>query len=181
MINKYALMKVVKTIIRENEEYSIRDVARKANVGPSTAKGALDFLLSQGILKKRNVGRSHLFKVKDGFLTRIMKILYSLSEINSSGFVEEVVSKNSSILSIILYGSVARGNDDKNSDIDMLIISKNKIRILDIRSEKKLKRELTVINYSYKEWKEKAEKDKAFYYDVILNCISLYGEKPIVM
>lgn len=181
MIGKYALLKVIKGIIRDTGEFSIREIARKLHIGSSTSKIALDFLFSQNILEKRQVGKNRLFKVKNIFLTRYIKVLYSLSEINSSGFVDELLKKNPEIINILLYGSVAKGNDDNKSDIDILIISRKKIKNPELRSERLLNREIAMLNYTYKEWKDKAEKDKVFYYDVILNCIPLYGEKPVVL
>lgn len=181
MINKYALIKVIKEIIRETGEFGLRETARRAKVSPSSSKEVLDFLLGQKILEKKQIGRNYLFNIKSNFLSKNIKILYSLIEINSSKIVNELIEKNPEILSITLYGSVAKGEDDKKSDIDVLVISRKKIRIYELKSEKLLNRELSIINYTYKEWKEKAENDKVFYYNVILNCISLYGEKPVVI
>lgn len=180
MIYKYALLKIIKGIIRDNGEFSLRDVARRIKIAPSTAKEALDFLLSQNILEKRQIGRNYLFKIKNNVLTEQIKILYSLLELNACGLVDELIKKRPEILSIILYGSVAKGEDDNKSDIDILLISRKKIEIPELKSEKLINREITIINYTYKEWKDKSENDKAFYYNVILNCIPLYGEKPVV-
>lgn len=181
MINKYALLKVIKGIIRENNEFSLREVARKIGIGTSTAKETLDFLLMHDILEKRIIGKTHLFRIKSNFLTKSIKVLYSLSEISASKLVEEFITKNPGISSIVLYGSVAKGEDDNKSDIDILIISEKKAFIFDLKAERSLSRELTILNYSYKDWKQKAEKDKVFYYNVISDCIPLYGEKPVVM
>lgn len=181
MINKYALIKVVKGVIRENNEFSLRDTARKLKISSSTSKEALDFLLSQKILEKRKLGKNHLFKVKDTYLAKQIKILYTLAELNSANFVEEIIAKCSDVLSIVLYGSAAKGEDDNDSDIDILIISRKKLDIPELNSEKKINREVTIVSYTYKEWKEKTENDKVFYSNVTLNCIPLYGEKPVVL
>lgn len=181
MINKYSLIKVIKKILREGGGFGIREVARNTSVSVSSVKEALDFLLSQNILEKKQVGRGYLFNIKDNFLTRSIKILYSLTEINSSGIVQEIIKKNPEILSIILYGSVAKGKDDNNSDIDLLIISRKKTRIPVLQSERLLSREISITSYTYNQWREKAEKDRTFYYNVILDCIQLFGEKPVVI
>ena len=181
MLNKYALIKVVKGVIRENNEFSLRDTARKLKISPSTSKSALDFLLSQKILEKREIGKNYLFKVKNTYITRQIKELYTLAELNSANFVEEVIAKCPDVLSIALYGSAAKGEDDNNSDIDILIISRKNIDIPELNSERKINREVTIVSYTYKEWKEKTENDKVFYSNVILNCIPLHGEKPVVL
>lgn len=180
MIKKYALINVIKNIIREIDEFSIRDVARKVNVSPSTAKEALDFLLSNSILDKRILGRNHMFKVKDSPLTREIKRIYSVYELESSGIVKEILSNNKDVLSIVVYGSVAKGTDNKDSDIDILIISRKQIDISRLKKDKSLSREITFLKYAHNEWKEKAIKEKAFYNNVILNSITLFGEVPVV-
>lgn len=180
MIEKYALLKVITGIIRNEGEFSIHDTARNIKIAPSTAKTSLDFLLGQGVLEKRSLGKNSLFKVKDGALTRQIKMLYSIAELDVSGLAKELLSRHPEIVSIIVYGSVAKGEDTNKSDIDILIISRKKIEIKELKSEKMLKRQLSIICHTYNEWKEKSEKEKAFYYNVILNCVPLYGEKPVV-
>lgn len=180
MIGKYALFKVVRFVIRETQELSLREIAKKAKVGTGTAKLCLDYLEKNNILTRKIVGKTHLFKTKEHFLSRQLKITFSLAEISSSRLVEDILAKNTDILSICLYGSVAKGLDDKNSDIDIFIISRKKIEYPSLSSQKKLNREVNLIKYTYQEWKEKAEKDPVFYKEVILSCIPLYGEKPVV-
>jgi len=180
MIEKYALIRVIQSIIRKQGEFTLRKAAKIAKVSPSAAKNILDFLLAQGTVEKRIEGRNHLFRIKNTVLTRQIKILYSLCEINASGLVDELIKKNLDTLNVILYGSVAKGEDDEKSDIDVLIITRKKSRPVMTKSEKKLTRELTLLQYTHQEWKEKAEKDKVFYRNVILHCIPLYGENPVV-
>lgn len=184
MIHKYALFKVIKAIIRENEELSLRDIAKKARVGPSTAKTSLDYLEKNLFVSRRIIGKTHLFKIDGGSpLVRQTKILFSLAEINLSRLVQEIQAKFSSagLISITLYGSAAKGLDDQLSDLDLLILTRKKINPVHLNSEKKLSREVTYLKYTYHEWKEKAEKDPTFYKEVVFNCIPLYGEKPVVL
>ncbi len=180
MIEKYALVKVTTAIMRDSDEFSIRNVSKRAGVSPSTAKASLDFLFSHRVLEKRKIGKNVLFKVSGAMLARQIKILFSVAEINAAGFAEELIKAHPGIVSICIYGSVAKGEDSWQSDIDMLVISRTKIKARELRSEKLINREVAALYYTYKEWEEKSRSDKAFYYDVILNALPLYGEKPVV-
>ena len=180
MLAKYMLIKVIRGIIREKSEFGVREVAEKLKISPSASKLALDFLLNKGVIEKRKFGKIFRLRVKTNFLTRHIKILCSLAELNDASIVEELLQKNQDILSISLYGSVAKGEDDDKSDVDILIISRKRIRLDPLKGEETIGRELAILNYSYSEWKEKAEKDPTFYKEVILNCVQLYGEKPVV-
>jgi len=178
MIEKYTLFKIVSNL--KDGEYSVRGLAEKAGIGVATSKAYLDYLFLKGIVKRKIVGRSHLYSLDtSSFLAKSIKILISLYELNESCIVKELISKYP-INSIILYGSVARGEDDSKSDIDILIISHRKIKI-SLKSERKLSRELSLIVYTLPEWKKKAREDKVFYDRAIVDGIPLYGEIPVVL
>src|SRR3989344_7233800 len=108
MLEKYALIKIINGLL-ESKEISLRELARKVDVGSSTAKIQLDYLLKNNIVEKRIIGRNHLFRLKiDNFVVRQIKILNSLIALKKAGFVDEIVEKFPSVLSIMLYGSVAK-------------------------------------------------------------------------
>ena len=181
MIEKYALIKIMQSLI-ESEEVSLRGLARKADVGSSTAKIQLDYLLENDIVDRKVTGNNHLYRLNvNNFVVRQIKILNSLFELKKSGFVDEILERFPSTLSILLYGSVAKGIDDIKSDVDILIVTRKKVMLKPMKSEKKLKREITILMYTLSEWRDKSKKDKVFYDNVMLNSISLYGEKPVVL
>lgn len=180
MLEKFALVKALLALVEAEKEYSMRELAKKARIGIGTAKQYLDWLLSKQIVKRKIIGKTHQYSLNlDNFVTRYIKILISLSEIKEAGIVEEIKNKLP-VISIILYGSVAKGEDEPKSDIDLLVISRKNVRIKPLRSEKNLKKEVTIICYTMAEWRRKAKEDKPFYDKIITEGIPLYGELPIV-
>jgi len=180
MLEKYALFQVLKAL-RYLDELSVRGCAKRAGIAASAAKGHLDWLYSMHVVKRRIVGRTHLYSIDiSNVLARHYKLLFSLHELSAAKLVEELIERWPEISSIVLYGSVARGDDDAKSDIDILVISRKKIRVAGLRSERTLKRELTILSYTLPEWREKAKRDKVFYDRVIVDGIVLYGEIPVV-
>ncbi len=181
MIEKYALFKVISALIHYPKESSVRHLAKKSDVGVATSKRSLDYLFEKDIVKRKVIGKSHLYSLNlENILTRQIKILFSLSQIKESGLIKELKKKFPSICSIILFGSAAIGKDNPSSDIDILIISYKKVKISPLQAEKKLNREITFLSYTLSEWRQKAKKEKPFYDRVIIDGISLYGEKPVV-
>jgi len=181
MIEKYALFKVLHKILEEPKEYSLRELAKKSGVAVGSAKYCADYLYSKEIVKLRKIGRTYQYSLNlENILTRQIKILRTLDELLESGFVKELIEKYSKITSIVLYGSAARGEDDPKSDIDILIISREKVKIAGLKSEKNVRRELNLSAYTLNDWKERAKKDKVFYDRVIIDGIALYGEIPKV-
>ena len=76
------------------------------------------------------IGRLYQYQLdQENFLTRQLKTTMSLAEIRKSGLIEEILEKQPNVLSIVLYGSVSTGKDTMKSDIDLLIISTNKLKI----------------------------------------------------
>ncbi len=179
MIKKYALFKVIDVLVRNSKELSLRDIAKKAEIGVATSKMCLDYLKEKEIAKMRIIGKTHLYSLDlDNFVSRHIKILSSLSLIKNSGLIEELLKNQKSITSIMLYGSTARGEDDQKSDIDILIISRKPIKLKPLKSE--IDKEVTFVVYTLPEWRKKAVSDKPFYDSIIIDGILLFGEKPIV-
>jgi len=182
MIEKYALFKVFAHLRNTREKESVRSLARKAKIGVSTAKHCLDYLFEKDIVKKQVFGRMYQFEINnENILARQFKITMTVAELEDSGLVKELLQEYPSILSIVLFGSAASGRDSSASDIDILIIASKEIKIIPLKAEKRLKREVSIIKYAYTGWKRKARNDKVFYEKIITEGIALYGELPIVV
>ena len=181
MIRKYALFTVFEFLRNSQSKVSIRELARKAKVGVATAKRCIDYLVEKKLVTKEVIGNIFQCKLNESNqLVRQMKISLSIAEIEESKLIEELLESYPSINSILLFGSVALGTDNPSSDVDLLIISHQKIKIGPLKAERKLKRELSIITYPHSVWRGKAKSDKIFYEKVIIDSISLYGEKPVV-
>lgn len=162
-------------------EASLTAAARRAGISLNAAHTYLTEMQRKGILSRKEIGRTHLYMLNQGsFLARHLKILLSLDELNESGIVEEIRKRNYSVISIILYGSVARGDDDEKSDIDILVIARKKQRLGGL-AVKSLKRQVSIEQYTPSEWRATAKTDKIFYDKVIVDGIALYGEIPVVL
>ena len=160
----------------------MRKVSEMLNISTSTAHEYLTKMHKEGLLIKKEVGKTHLYSINiENVLARYMKIIISLAELNVSRIVDEIRKENSSVISIVLYGSTARGDDDEKSDFDILIISRKKEKIGGLRSQRSVKRIINLEQYMLSEWKRKASDDKIFYDKVIVDGIPLFGEIPIVI
>lgn len=71
-----------------------------------------------------------------------------------------------------IYGSVAKDRERVGSDIDICIIGEvdlNALSKLTSRLEEKLKREISMVTFSTKEWKRAISTKKAFAIDILKN------------
>lgn len=162
------------------QEIYLREFARKLKISPNTAQRFLTLLLKENIIVEERRANLRYFKSNlDDVVFRQIKKTYSIKKIQDSGLLEEL--KNN-VTSLVVFGSVAKGLDDKNSDIDLLIITINKKKVEKIifNFQEKVDMELNTHIFNLTEWKKQKEKNKAFYQDVISDGINLIGELPLI-
>jgi predicted nucleotidyltransferase len=182
MLQKYSIIRVMHFFLSSpNKVFSLRGLANASNVSRVSAAETIEYLKSNKMIFLSVVGNTHQYKVNlESPLTKQWKILFNLEEIEKSKLVEEIIEKIPNVQSISLYGSLAKGTNDENSDLDLLVILEEKL-ISKPALGKKLAREPNIIFLTPNEWKGIAQKDKVFYDNVILDSIMLYGRKPVVL
>lgn len=161
-------------------EVYLRELAKKTKLSPFAVKKYADLLLKQNLILEERKANLRYFKANIGSLYfRHLKISFNIDLLLKSGLVEYLQDNIANVSSIVLFGSMAKGEDDEKSDVDILIIGKEKH--LDLRKyEEKIEREITTHTFLWSDWNKKSKEDKAFYLEIIANGICLYGEKPVV-
>ncbi|MFH1802873.1 MAG: nucleotidyltransferase domain-containing protein [archaeon] len=160
------------------EEVYLRDFARRMEISPNSAQRFLDSFVEKKFVIDERKGNMRYFRSNlDSITFRQIKIVFSLECIENSGFIE--ACREMDVTHCVLFGSIAKGLDDKESDIDFVLIG-NKIKPNFREFEKKLGREIQVKFFSWDEWKKQAQTNKAFYQDVITQGIAIIGGMPLV-
>ncbi len=174
-------LKVV-TYFLENpyQENYLRQLAKKLKISPFAVKKYIDILTKEELIEDKRIANLRYFKPNiNNLFFRYLKIAFNLKQILKSGILEFFRKNINNLSSIVLFGSMAKGENDKNSDIDILIIG-NKQYVDLIKFEQRLGMEINMHIFSWAEWNKKAKEDVAFYNDVTHYGISLYGELPLV-
>ena len=109
--------------------FSGREVARVAGMSIRSALQALTSLENLGIVRRQRGGRDHIFTLnRNHYLVEQCIIpLFAIERRfleNIRTFIAEAVKGQA--LSVILFGSVARGEETPQSDLDICCIVKNK-------------------------------------------------------
>lgn len=161
------------------EEVYLRELARRLRMSPATVMRALRLLIREGLITKRPEKHATYFKANLNPCFRELKKAYTVSKILRSGVLGLLSEKSVGLSSILLYGSAAKGEDDRESDYDFLVIA---ARCTAKSSEllRLLGREVTLQVFDAAGWKRVAKRNRAFYLDVISSSIVLYGEKPVI-
>jgi DNA-binding transcriptional ArsR family regulator len=160
-------------------EVYLRELARNLRMSPSTAMRSLSALEKEGIVERRTERYVTFFRAKTGPKFRSLKVAQTVSLFEKKRIAERVVEKSLGFSSLLLYGSAAGGEDDSESDYDLLLIAAS-TRITPHELSELLGREVSMQRYSISGWKEVSRKNRAFYLEVISNSIALKGEKPVI-
>ncbi len=166
-------------LVNPYKEVYIRELAKKLKISPFATKKYADALVIEGlILEEKKANLRYLKANLSSLYYKHAKITYNLRQLLKSNLIEFLKNNLTNVTSITLFGSLAKGEDSDESDIDILIIGKQKhLSLSDF--EKKLDKIITIHFFSWSEWNEKAKEDNPFYYEIINHGIPLHGELPL--
>lgn len=126
MITKNNELKVMELFYKyPNKSFHIREIARLVHLSSTGIINIVKRLKAEGLIvsEKRNM----IEEIKPNFdgPFNLLKRLYNLYSIYSSGLINEIKKFYEQPSAIILFGSYSNGTDTEGSDIDIAIISKN--------------------------------------------------------
>lgn len=180
-MQEYKLFEFVKFFLENSyQEVYLREISRKLKISPFAAKKYADKLVREKLLIEEKRANLRYLKLNlDNISARYLKISLNLKRIVDSGLIDFIKEKVGGVSSIVLFGSVARGEDDNDGDVDLVVIGKDKhLGCHDF--EKKVGKKIEVHAHSWKNWKKQEKENRAFYLDVVNHGIALYGELPVV-
>lgn len=127
-IFRYAAMDDILEITATNptDEFSNRELQQLTGYGGPSVTKALSLLGALGLVHRRDTGGKTLYQVDE---TRLLETDDPLLEIPQEAFrspleefVERVEAEVPSLAGVICFGSVARGEADRSSDIDAFVL-----------------------------------------------------------
>jgi len=176
MFCSYPLVRVFGVLRDAKKPLSVREVAKQSDIAPSTASRSLIWLRGQGVVTWERTGTTYQYALfRDDPLVKHLLVCWTLSELRSAQITEQIKKQAPSVLSIALFGSSARGEDDPKSDVDIIAITRKKEKVMLGTSRG---REIQLVIVTLDEWRKKASGNNVFYKSVIRDAISLLGERP---
>jgi len=168
-------LKIIDLMSRNPEKrFTINEIAKTLNETYSFVNRVVNKLIKDKVIIKEKIGKACLCSLNLKSDKAIA--LLHLNEVNKTeefykknkemklileDFIEKLKTKfKENIISVVLFGSYAKGTATKESDIDILIICKKKIEITSIIRETyaQYEKEIVSILMSLTEFKKQKEK-----------------------
>jgi hypothetical protein len=162
-------------------EIHLRGLSKKLGISAFAAKKYLDYLVSEKVVAEERRANLRYFKANmESLFFRQLKIASSIRMLSKSGVAGHITGSVQNVSSITLFGSVAKGEDDTKSDIDLVVIGKGECGGLE-KYETFLHKDINIHTFTWSDWQRQSKENRAFYFDVIRHGIVLFGELPMVV
>jgi predicted nucleotidyltransferase len=167
-----SVQEILTALLLEREKpWYFRDLAKRLSRTPSTLQRPLESLVHAGILKKWTEGNRVYFAAEPE--CPLLPELRSLLE-KTVGLVDvlrDILRQHAKSIQIaFVYGSVARGKERSESDVDLLVIGQTTLSDLSpalSKAEARLRRPVNVTVYSPSEFAEKVARKNHFLRSVL--------------
>jgi predicted nucleotidyltransferase len=107
-------------------EFTGREIAGNIRVGHRAVDIALGDLVSLDIVTVRRIGRANVYTANvDSQRFQALTGLFKEEARTRDALMDEIRESIPDVLSCVLFGSVARGEESLDSDVDLLVITDN--------------------------------------------------------
>jgi predicted nucleotidyltransferase len=170
------------TLLAPEKSWYLSELAARLGTSPSSLQRELESLTKSGILNRRQDGRRSYYQAQSASpVFGELRLLFS----KTAGIIPILQSELGTFRETIrwaaIYGSVARGEEHAQSDVDLLLVGP--VALADLvpmlrRVERQLDRELNVTVYSGPEFTEKLSAGNHFLKSVVKSkLITLMGSR----
>ena len=167
---------LLELFIQEPErEFHVREIAKLFGKSPTTISKYLKNLESEKIIISNKKLNHLLFKANtDSIMFKLSKLNYNVNSLHKSGLIGYLLEEFNQPETIILFGSFAKAENNKNSDIDLLIVAPGKYEPNLEKFEKKLGHKIQLFVQSKSDLERIKEKNKELFNNWV-NGIIIHG------
>ena len=118
-------IKVLRVLAKSELDLTGRQIADMAGLNPQTCQNTLDRLNDLRLLAVRRVGRAYLYRLKsnNAIVNQMLAPLFNTEKNLLANELTKVANRlEGTAIAVILFGSVARGEEEPGSDIDLAVI-----------------------------------------------------------
>lgn len=133
ILNTETKTRILRFLCKTNAEWNGSQIAKEIRVTPAAAHAALSSLRREGALELRNMGKTHVYCLKEGsfLVSSLLKPLFAkedkILDVIIDMLKRKILSfrKKKEIISVALFGSVSVRQEKPGSDIDIAVVVEN--------------------------------------------------------
>jgi predicted nucleotidyltransferase len=182
-LSKSAVKRELLTLFFLNPErqYYLRETERMINRSAGSIRRELLKLVEDGILTTEKKGNLLYYGINKKYplISELKSIIKKTLLVEN--ILKQEITKHDKISTAFIYGSFAKDNMNKDSDIDIMIVGEPDPREITkavMSLEKKLNKEINVSIYSKSEFHRKKVENSQFIKDVLSNKIIYLKGRP---
>ena len=180
---------ILRLLYRTRSMYSGREISRLVGFSPSHTIASLRELEMSGLVLRQRVGRTDLYQLneKNSAVNGVLKPVYDWE----SGLLGELATMyaerlGNNVVSIRLFGSVARDNQEPGSDIDLVLTVadgvdmqeiEEAITAIDLDAGQKFGCPVSTIVVTEKEYAKKVKSKQGFWKAIPKESKLLFGRE----
>jgi predicted nucleotidyltransferase len=161
------------TLLSPERSWYLSELAAHLRTSPSSLQRELETLAKSGILQRRREGRRIYFRAETASpVFTELRDLFSKTAGVVPSLQAELEAFGPKITWAAIYGSIARGEERAQSDVDLLIVGA--VSLQDLlpalrRAERQFGREVNVTRYSEEEFRVKRHSGNHFLSSILKN------------
>lgn len=130
ILNTEAKIRILRFFCKTSAEWNGSQIAKEIGITPAAAHAALSALYVEGVLELRNMGKTHVYSLKEGsyLVSSLLKPLFA-KEDNILNTIMDMIKHEilackvkKEIVSVALFGSVSVCKEAPTSDIDIAVV-----------------------------------------------------------
>lgn len=167
-------------LLHPAEKFFVKQLSRTLGISASSVCVCCKKLSKKNLLLQEKSGNALFYSLnRENSVVRQLGKAVIAEEFVECGALKEFLKEDPGIFSIAVYGSFAKTDFDKKSDIDILVISNTKSQFNNAASllEKRFGREAALTVLSADEWAKLSEKKEPFFFNVLSDHILLHGSR----
>mgnify|MGYP001568027636 CR=1 FL=1 len=194
ILNTETKTRILRFLCKTNAEWNGSQIAKEAGVTPAAAHAALSALYREGVLELRNMGKTHVYSLKEGsfLVSSLLKPLFAKEDKILDTIIDAIKRKilsskaKKEIITVALFGSVSVRQETPASDIDIVVIvesSRAKASVerlfeeVDARVSKEFGNTISPYINTLAEFKAKHKKGLAVIKNILKANNLIYGKK----
>ena len=159
--------KVMGILFRKPDtSFYLNEIVRLANMGKGTIKRELDKMTQAGLLTVKRIGNQTHYQANPASPVYDELISISRKTFGLADIIRQALQVDDSIQYAFIYGSIAKGEETAQSDIDLMIIGDDlaytDMMNLLIPIEKELQRPINPSIYTLEDFKNKLNEKNSF-------------------